>query len=150
MIDDDAFIFPKGSKVVLLHYHLVISFASSSDRAGRGLDSKAKPGRGSASRRRDAAPLHLGRWACADRLPPAPQALALSRTILPVLDIFSSPGVSSRRLLWVRNPFPQAQRSEARSATRDSDSRRFARAHVTPSDGNEVLSARCLFAGHSP
>lgn len=44
--DDDAFIFSKGSKVVLLHYHLVISFAGGSDRGpeGPGQQSQTRAG----------------------------------------------------------------------------------------------------------
>lgn len=94
--DDDAFTFSKGSEVVLLHYHPVISFAGSSPpgREGPGQQSQTRQ-RVRLPQNKDRAPSALG-----GRPPLTPGRLlhrqpARSRPILPVLDIFPSPYVSS-------------------------------------------------------
>lgn len=104
-------------------------------RVGRGLDSKAKPGRGSASRGiKTQRPPHWA-GALADPRPPAPPA---ARTVTPH-SARSGHFPVSPCLLTPQPQSPSLRLSEACSATCDSSSSGFARPSLTSSNRNKLL-----------
>lgn len=134
--DDDAFTFSKGSEVVLLHYHPVISFAGSSPpgRKGPGQQSQTRQ-RVRLPRNKDRAPSALGGRPLLTPGRLLHRQPARSRPILPVLDIFPV----SPCLLMPQPQSPSLRLSEACSATCDSSSSGFARPSLTSSNRNKLL-----------
>lgn len=127
--DDDAFTFSKGSEVVLLHYHPVISFAGSAPPGREG------PGQQSQTRQRVRLPRNKDRAPSADPRPPAPPA---ARTVTPH-SARSGHFPVSPCLLTPQTQSPSLRLSEACSATCDSSSSGFARPSLTSSNRNKLL-----------